>query len=229
MAFTREFDTDVESFTQDELYEVEDIKRLERIHNEFRDGFSLLGHLGPAICVFGSARIKPDSVEYEQGRMIGSLLAQKGYAVITGGGPGAMEAANRGAYEHGGMSVGIGIELPHEQGINEYVTLKMNCHYFFTRKTMFMRYCDGLIVLPGGFGTFDELFEAETLVQTHKTHTRPIVLIGTKYWSGLIKWIRDTVCPSGKISREDVNRLIVTDDVHEAVRLATQNLEPLHS
>ena len=113
MAFTREFDTDVESFTQDELYEVEDIKRLERIHNEFKDGFSLLGHLGPAICVFGSARINPDSVEYEQGRMIGSLLAQKGYAVITGGGPGAMEAANRGAYEHGGTSVGIGIELPH--------------------------------------------------------------------------------------------------------------------
>ena len=158
MRFTSEFETDVEKMAADQVMSARDIQRLEFIREEFRQGFELLSDLGPAVCVFGSARIKPDSSEYEDGRALGSLLASKGYAVITGGGPGAMEAANRGAYEAGGTSIGIGIELTHEQGINPYVNVGMQCHYFFTRKTMFMRYSDGLIVLPGGMGPLDELF-----------------------------------------------------------------------
>ncbi len=223
MPFTPEFNTDVENLTVDNIREAGEIQRLERIRNEFREGFNLLGDLGPAVCVFGSARTPEASAEYEQARKIGQLLAREGYAVITGGGPGAMEAANRGAFEEGGTSVGVGIELPHEQGINPYVTISMNCHYFFTRKTMFMRYSDGLIVLPGGMGTLDELFEVQTLVQTHKSHSRAIVLIGTQYWSGLLKWMRDTVAASGKITLSDLERFIVTDDVEEAVRLVTQD------
>ncbi|OTA27131.1 Rossman fold protein, TIGR00730 family [Alloscardovia macacae] len=221
MPFTREFDTDIEGFTHAQRDADSDIQRLERIRSEFREGFSLLRDVGPAICVFGSARITEGSEEYEQGRKLGTLLAQRGYAVITGGGPGAMEAANRGAYEAGGTSVGVGIELPHEQGMNPYVTISMDCHYFFTRKTMFIRYSDGLIVLPGGVGTLDELFEAQTLVQTHKTSPRAIVLVGVAYWSGLIDWLKDTVMKSGKIKEEDVQRFILTDDLEEAVHIVS--------
>ncbi|TCD53546.1 TIGR00730 family Rossman fold protein [Alloscardovia theropitheci] len=228
MPFTPEFDTDVEELTVAQIREAGDIKRLERIREEFRQGFNLLADLGPAICVFGSARIRTDSAEYEQGRYIGKLLAEQGFAVITGGGPGAMEAANRGAFESGGTSVGIGIELPREQGINPYVNLSMNCHYFFTRKTMFMRYCDGLIVLPGGMGTLDELFEVQTLVQTHKSHSRAIVLFGTQYWSGLINWLRDTVAVSGKVTSADLDRFILTDDPQEAVRIVTESAKVRH-
>lgn len=222
MHFTPEFDTDVEKMSADYVLAARDIQRLELIREEFRKGFELFGDLGPAICVFGSARIASDSEEYENGRRIGALLARKGYAVITGGGPGAMEAANRGAFEQGGTSVGIGIELPHEQGINPYVNIGMECHYFFTRKTMFMRYSEGLIVLPGGMGTLDELFEALTLVQTHKTSARAIVLFGSHYWSGLIDWLRTSVAASGKIKLDDVNQLVVTDDIEEAVHVATR-------
>lgn len=225
MRFTSEFDTDVEKMTADQVMSARDIQRLEFIREEFRRGFELLSDLDPAVCVFGSARIKPDSSEYEDGRALGSLLASKGYAVITGGGPGAMEAANRGAYEAGGTSIGIGIELPHEQGINPYVNVGMQCHYFFTRKTMFMRYSDGLIVLPGGMGTLDELFEALTLVQTHKTAGRAIVLFGSQYWSGLIDWLRHTVASSGKIRTEDIDQLVITDDIDYAVRVATREDE----
>lgn len=208
-------------FDADRELDQDEIDRLGRIHEEFKHGFALLQDLGPAICVWGSARTKPGHPEYEAGRLIGKSLAERGFAVVTGGGPGAMEAANRGAYEAGGTSVGIGIELPHEQGINPYVNVAMNCHYFFTRKTMFIRYSQGLIVLPGGMGTLDELFEAQTLVQTHKTSDRPIVLFGKEYWSGLVDWLRTTVCAEGKLTEDDVKRFVLTDDPEEAARLAT--------
>ncbi|WP_018143511.1 LOG family protein [Alloscardovia criceti] len=224
MRYTPEFDADIESMSGAQVRDPSDLHRLEFIREEFRVGFNLLHDLGPAICVFGSARTPEGTQEYEDGRKIGELLANKGYAVITGGGPGSMEAANRGAYEAGGTSVGVGVQLPHEQGINPYVNLSMECHYFFTRKTMFMRYSDGLIVLPGGMGTLDELFEAQTLVQTHKTPARTIVLYGSAYWGGLLDWLRNTVAHEGKIKYEDLNRFIVTDDAEEAVRIVTRSV-----
>ena len=195
--------------------------RVLRIQSEFVDGFGALAELGPAISVFGSARTKRGTKEYETGKEIGALLAGAGYATITGGGPGVMEAANRGAFEAGGVSVGLGIELPHEQGVNKFVTLGINFRYFFARKTCFVKYSQGFIVLPGGFGTFDELFEALTLVQTRTITRFPVVLMGHAYWDGLVEWIRDTVVPSGKISGPDLELFTVTDDPVEAVRLAT--------
>jgi uncharacterized protein (TIGR00730 family) len=152
-------------------------------------------------------------------REIGRLLALEGYAVITGGGPGVMEAANRGCQEGGGLSVGCNIELPHEQSINDYVDLGVEFRYFFARKTMFVKYSQGFIVLPGGVGTFDELFEALTLVQTQKVTSFPVVLVGTHYWSGLLDWLRDTVHAAGNISKADLDMLVLTDDVDEAVEL----------
>ncbi len=190
-----------------------------RIQAEFVEGFGALAELGPAISVFGSARTKPDHPHYTLGVEVGRRLAEAGYAVITGGGPGAMEAANRGACEAGGISVGLGIELPHEQGMNEWVDLGVHFRYFFARKTMFVKYAQGFIVLPGGFGTFDELFEALTLVQTQKVTSFPIVLIGTEYWGGLLDWIRSTVLADGMIGPPDVDLLTLTDDVDEAIEV----------
>ncbi|MEO7070691.1 MAG: TIGR00730 family Rossman fold protein [Nostocoides sp.] len=191
--------------------------RVMRIQAEFVEGFGALAELGPAVSVFGSARTKPDSPAYGMGVRVGSALVEAGFAVITGGGPGAMEAANKGAREAGGTSVGLGIELPFETGLNDYVDLGVNFRYFFARKTMFVKYAQGFIVLPGGFGTLDELFEAVTLVQTQKVTSFPIVLLGRDYWSGLIDWLRGPALAVGTISESDLELLHVTDDVDEAV------------
>jgi len=196
--------------------------RVMRIQAEFVEGFGALAELGPAIAVFGSARTRADSRFFELGVEVGRRLVEEGFAVITGGGPGAMEAANRGAREGGGTSVGLGIELPFEAGLNPYVDVGINFRYFFARKTMFVKYSQGFVVLPGGLGTFDELFEALTLVQTQKVTSFPVVLIGTEYWSGLLDWLRGTVLHAGNIAESDLDMLVVTDDVDEAVSIMVQ-------
>ena len=196
-----------------------DYWRVLRIQAEFVEGFGALAELGPAIGVFGSARTRADEPAYAMGVEVGHRLADAGFAVITGGGPGAMEAANKGASEAGGVSVGLGIELPFEAGLNEHVGLGINFRYFFARKTMFVKYSQGFVVLPGGLGTFDELFEALTLVQTRKVTSFPVVLMGVDYWSGLLDWLRGTVLAQGKINEADLRMLVLTDDVDEAVEL----------
>ena len=190
-----------------------------RILSEFVDGFDALAVVGPAVTVFGSARTKPDDPVYETARAIGRLLARDGFAVITGGGPGAMEAANRGAQEGGGLSVGCNIELPHEQAINPYVDLGVEFRYFFARKTMFVKYADAFVIMPGGFGTLDELFEALTLIQTGKVRHFPVVLVGSRYWRGLLDWMRDVQLPAGAIAAEDLELLKLTDDPDEVVSI----------
>jgi uncharacterized protein (TIGR00730 family) len=196
--------------------------RVMRIQSEFVEGFGALAELGAAVSVFGSARTTRDSHEYAAGVRIGRALAEAGFAVITGGGPGAMEAANKGALEAGGISVGLGIELPFEQGLNPYVDIGVNFRYFFVRKTMFVKYARGFVVLPGGFGTLDELFEALTLVQTKKVTRFPIVLFGTAYWGGLASWVRSTLVAEGKASPADLELFHVTDDVDDAVERVTK-------
>jgi uncharacterized protein (TIGR00730 family) len=193
--------------------------RVLRIQSEFVEGFGMLAELGRAVSVFGSARTHRDDPEYALGVRLGAALAEAGYAVITGGGPGAMEAANKGACEAGGTSVGLGIELPFEQGLNPWCDIGINFRYFFARKTMFVKYAQGFVVLPGGFGTFDELFEALVLVQTRKVTSFPIVMVGTDYWGGLFEWIRATVLPAGKVSEPDLDLLHLTDDVDEVVEV----------
>ena len=196
--------------------------RVLRIQAEFVEGFGTLADLGPAISVFGSARTSRRDPYYKAAVEIGRLLAEAGYATVTGGGPGIMEAANKGAFQAGATSVGLGIELPFEQGINKYVSLGINFRYFFARKVMFLKYSQGFIVMPGGFGTFDELFEAATLVQTRKARSFPIVLFGTEYWSGLVDWLRESMLGHGYIGEADLSLLHLVDDPAEAVRLATQ-------
>lgn len=193
--------------------------RVLRIQAEFVEGFGTLAELGPAIAVFGSARTPRDHPSYAIGEQLGRDLVRAGFAVMTGGGPGAMEAANKGAREAGGVNVGLGIELPWESGLNDYVDIGINFRYFFTRKTMFVKYAQGFVVLPGGLGTLDELFEAVTLAQTQKITDFPVVLIGVDYWSGLLAWLRDTVLADGKISESDMDRFVLTDDPDEAVAL----------
>ena len=191
--------------------------RVLRIQAEFVEGFGALAELGPAIAVFGSARTHPGDTTYEQAEQTGRALVDAGFAVITGGGPGSMEAANKGASEAGGVSVGLGIELPFESGLNQWSDIGVNFRYFFARKTMFVKYSQGFIVLPGGFGTLDELFEALTLAQTGKVTSFPVVLLGVAYWSGLIDWLRDTALDQGTIKQSDLDMLRLTDDVEEAV------------
>jgi len=193
--------------------------RVLRIQAEFVEGFGALAELGPAVAVFGSSRTPREDPAYAQGVALGAALAREGFAVITGGGPGAMEAANKGAADAGGVSVGLGIELPFEEGMNDYVNMGVNFRYFFARKTMFVKYSQGFVVLPGGMGTFDELFEAVTLVQTRKVTSFPVVLIGVDYWSGLLDWLRGTVLAQNKIAQSDVDMLQLTDDVEEAVAI----------
>ncbi len=195
--------------------------RVLRIQAEFVEGFGALAEVGRAISVFGSSRAARGSRWYEMGERLGSALVRRGFAVITGGGPGTMEAANKGAQDAGGTSVGLGIELPFEQGLNPYVHLGINFRYFFARKTMFLKYSEGFVVLPGGFGTLDELFEALTLVQTGKVTSFPIVLLDRSYWTGLVDWIGDQLVGGGAISRLDRDLLHVTDDVEEAADLVT--------
>jgi uncharacterized protein (TIGR00730 family) len=191
--------------------------RVLRIQSEFVEGFGALAELGPAVSVFGSARTRPDSDEYQMAERLATALAKAGYAVITGGGPGVMEAANKGASQAGGTAVGLGIELPFEQGLNEWVDLGINFRYFFVRKTMFVKYARAFCVLPGGFGTLDELFEALTLVQTRRVTRFPVVLLGTWYWQGLLDWLRDTMLPAGKINPADLELVHLTDDIDDAV------------
>ncbi|HEX3791457.1 MAG TPA: TIGR00730 family Rossman fold protein [Pseudonocardiaceae bacterium] len=197
--------------------------RVLRIQAEFVEGFGALAEVPKAVTVFGSARTQREHPEYELGRAVGAALANAGFAVITGGGPGAMEAVNRGCSEAGGLSVGLGIELPFEQGLNPWVDLGVNFRYFFVRKTMFMKYAQAFICLPGGFGTLDELFEALTLVQTKKVTKFPVVLFGTEYWGGLYSWLRDSVHAGGKLSAKDLDLLHLTDDIDDAVRVVEES------
>ncbi len=197
----------------------EDPWRVLRILSEFVDGFDALAEVGPAVTVFGSARVVEGSPVYEQAREIGRSLARDGWAVITGGGPGVMEAANRGCQEAGGLSIGCNIELPHEQSVNQYVDLSVEFRYFFARKTMFVKYADAFVIMPGGFGTLDELFEALTLIQTGKIRHFPVVLVGTAYWSGLLDWVRGTLLTDGTVSKADLDLLTITDDPEEVCRV----------
>jgi len=191
--------------------------RVFRIMGEFVAGFDTLAELGPAVSLFGSARTTPDDPQYQAAVEVARLLGEAGLTIITGGGPGIMEAGNKGAVQAGAPSVGLGIELPHEQGVNEYVTIPIEFRYFFVRKTMFVKYAQAFVIFPGGFGTLDELFEALTLVQTKKIHNFPIILFGSAYWGGLVDWIRAALLAEGKISPGDLELLVVTDSP-EAVR-----------
>ncbi|ALV42776.1 DNA-binding protein [Pseudarthrobacter sulfonivorans] len=201
--------------------------RVLRIQSEFVEGFGALADLGPAVSVFGSARTKPGSPYYEMGMEVGRKLAAAGVAVITGGGPGSMEAANRGTVEGNGVSVGLGIELPFEQGLNQWVDLGINFRYFFARKTMFVKYAQGFIVLPGGLGTLDELFEAMVLVQTRKVTSFPIVLLGVDFWGPMIEWIKGTLVAEGMVSAKDLDLIQVVDDPAEAVQLVLHWTPPV--
>jgi uncharacterized protein (TIGR00730 family) len=203
----------LEAETRTIISELSDDDRVERIRDELANGFKALSHIGKAVSIFGSARTGPGEPDYEFARETARCLGEHGFAIITGGGPGIMEAANRGARDAGVPSIGLGIELPHEQGLNPYVDIGLEFHYFFVRKVMFVRYASGFVVFPGGFGTLDELFEAATLRQTQKIKYFPIVLAGSWFWNGLIDWLRDPVMATGKIAAIDVDALSLTDDV----------------
>ncbi len=195
--------------------------RVLRIMGEFVDGFDVLARVGMAVTVFGSARVKEGSPYYEAAREVGRGLAERGYAVITGGGPGLMEAANRGALEAGGLSIGCNIELPHEQSPNPYSNLSIDFRYFFVRKTMFVKYSEAFVVFPGGFGTLDEVFEALTLIQTAKVERFPVVLYGSEYWSGLLDWVRGRLLEEGMVSQSDLDLIQVVDTTEEVCSIAT--------
>jgi uncharacterized protein (TIGR00730 family) len=192
--------------------------RVFRIMGEFVAGFDTLARIGPAVTIFGSARVPADHPQYELARETARLLGEAGFGIITGGGPGIMEAANRGAKDAGVESIGCNIELPFEQGMNAYVEVAIDFRYFFVRKTMFVKYAEAFVIFPGGFGTMDELFEALTLIQTGKVRDFPVILVGTEYWRGLLDWIRGTLLAEGKVSPEDVELLLVTDSPAEVVR-----------
>ena len=200
-----------------------DTWRVFRIIGEFVEGFETLAHVGPSVAIFGSARVTHTDPYYEAATRTASLLSKAGLGVITGGGPGIMEAANKGAREAGGVSVGCNIELPFEQGTNAYVDIAINFRYFFVRKTMFMKYSEAFIIFPGGFGTLDELFEALTLIQTGKVRNFPVILFGCAYWTGMLEWIRNVLAAEGKISATDVDLLHLTDSPEEAVRLVVES------
>jgi uncharacterized protein (TIGR00730 family) len=201
------------------LSELTDAQRILRIQDELRAGFRTLNHIGKAVSFFGSARTPRDHPNYQAAREMARTLGHAGFAIITGGGPGIMEAANRGAREAGVPSLGLGIDLPNEQGVNEWVDVELNFHYFFARKVMFVRYASGFVVYPGGFGTLDELFEAATLRQTEKIRYFPIVLIGNDYWGGLVDWLRDSVLAEGNIGPADVSTLAVCDEAGDVLRI----------
>jgi len=197
--------------------------RVFRIMAEFVDGFDAMSRIGPAVTVYGSARTPPDSPIYKQAVELGAKLAQQGFAVVTGGGPGVMEAANKGAYEMGGISVGLNIVIPQEQEPNPYANVRVDFDYFFARKMMFVKYALALVCFPGGFGTMDELFETLTLIQTDKTKPSPVVLIGTHFWQPLIGWIESTLRDQYEtISPEDLDLFVLTDSVDEAVQEIVQ-------
>ena len=193
--------------------------RVLRITSEFVEGFDALAEVPSAVSIFGSARTLPTDPMYAKAEEMAAKLVDRGFAVITGGGPGIMEAANKGACEAEGASIGLGIELPHEQGMNDYITLGINFRYFFARKTMFLKYSQGFVTMPGGFGTLDELFEALTLIQTGKVTQFPVVLFGVDYWGPLVDWIRNTLAEGRFVSPGDLDLFCVTDDVDEAVEV----------
>ena len=204
-----------------------DTWRVFRIMGEFVQGFEDLARVTNGVAIFGSARTPPDDPEYKAAQETGALLARAGRPVITGGGPGIMEAANRGAFEAGGTSVGCNIELPHEQKSNDYLTLSLKFKYFFVRKMMFVKYSDAFIIFPGGFGTLDELFESLTLIQTHKIHNFPVVLYGSSYWKGMLDWLRGPVLGEAKIIHEDLTRLHLTDSPSEIVDIISRSQDAL--
>lgn len=208
----------------EELSHHADPWRVLRILSEFVEGFDALNEVGPAVTVFGSARTRPEDPYYAAGIKLGAALAKRGFAVITGGGPGIMEAVNRGCQEAGGLSVGCNIELPREQELNAYVDLGVEFRYFFVRKTMFVKYARGFVIFPGGLGTLDELFESLTLVQTGKIDHFPIVLFGKKYWTGLLDWMRKVVLAERAIAPEDLELFDLTDDPEEAAALVARPL-----
>ena len=189
-----------------------------RIMGEFVEGFDTLARLGPAVTIFGSARVSRTDPEYAAAEELAGMFAKRGITVITGGGPGIMEAANKGASEAGGVSVGLGIELPHEQSINEYCNVALNFHYFFVRKTMFVKYAQAFVIFPGGYGTLDELFESLTLVQTGKIDHFPVILYGTEYWKPLVDWLTDPVADERMIARNDLKLFRLTDDNDSIIR-----------
>lgn len=196
----------------------QDTWRIFRIMAEFVDGFDLMGNIYPAVTVYGSSRLGPGTPSYKQAVRMGSKLVEAGFAVVTGGGPGLMEAANKGAYEAGGVSVGLNIEIPSEQRANPYITYGMDFDYFFARKVMFVKYAVALVCFPGGFGTLDELFETLTLLQTHKTRPSPVILVGTDFWKPLVEWLRVSLLEEyHTISAEDLSLFLVTDDLDAAV------------
>ena len=194
-------------------------ERLERVRHELSEGFHALRSLGPAVSIWGSARTPRGTPEYELGRAVARRLGEEGLAIVTGGGPGSMEAANLGARDAGVRSVGLRIELPFEQEMNEYVDLPLHFHYFFTRKLMFVRYACAFVALPGGFGTLDELFEVVTLIQTRRIHDFPVVLVGTDYWGGLVDWLRERAVAEEKMSADDLGILELSDDPDEVAAL----------
>lgn len=202
-----------------------DAQRVDRMRAELEMGFAEMAGTTRAVSVFGSARVPFDDPRYELGREIGRRLAEAGFTVITGGGPGLMEAANRGAVEGGGRSIGLNIELPFEQHGNRWQDLALQFHYFFARKVMFVRYANAFVVLPGGFGTLDELFEALVLIQTRKIRWFPIVLVGTEFWGGMLEWIRERLLAERLVSPEDLELLRCTDDVDEVVALCAAGIE----
>ncbi len=200
-------------------HEITDAQRLDRIRAELEMGFAALAGTRRAVSVFGSARTPEDSPEYALARETGRRLGDAGFSIITGGGPGTMQAANRGAREAGATSIGLNIDLPFEQDDNEWLDLSLDFHYFFCRKVMFVRYANAFVVLPGGYGTFDELFEALCLIQTGKIRSFPVVLVGTDYWSGLVDWLRDRVLGEGKVGERDLDLFHLTDDLDDVVAI----------
>jgi uncharacterized protein (TIGR00730 family) len=209
-------DLDKKQYVIDE-FSAQESWRLFRILSEFVEGFDMLANIGPAVTFFGSARATEKNKEYVAARSLAAKLAQDGCAVITGGGPGVMEAANRGAQEGDGLSIGLNIELPFEQRPNPYVDKLIGFRYFFVRKVMFVKYSIAFVILPGGFGTMDELFEALTLIQTHKIKPFPVYMLGKSYWGGLVTWMRDVMEKEGKISPEELDILHVVDSEQEIV------------
>jgi uncharacterized protein (TIGR00730 family) len=198
-----------------------DAARIQRIRAELAEGFRALARVGAAVSIFGSARTPRDHPEYALARETARTLGAAGFAIITGGGPGVMEAANRGARDSGALSIGLSIDLPFEIGINKFVDLPLHFHYFFTRKVMFVRYASSFVVFPGGFGTLDETFEALTLIQTGKIRHFPVLLVGSSYWGGLVDWLRERMAAEGKVSEHDMGLFEVTDDVARVLEVVS--------
>jgi uncharacterized protein (TIGR00730 family) len=201
--------------------------RVFRIMGEFVEGFDELAHVNRGVAIFGSARVSQDSPQYKAAQETAALLARAGFAIITGGGPGIMEAANRGAFEAGGISIGCNIELPMEQKPNDYLTTYLKFKYFFVRKTMFVKYSNAFIIFPGGFGTLDELYEALTLIQTRKISDFPVILFGRQFWGGMLQWIKEVVLAEKKIADNDLRLLHLTDSPEEVVQIVVHSQSSL--